>query len=304
MSKVYFMQFGSGDPRTYTGLAPTFLIFVRGTDGQTISPPSITESLTSSGIYQFTFGTTQPIAFLADAATTSPGTSGRYVFGAIDPADRADEYGTSIVALGTTAVALGITSVAYGVVNGVFGSVCSAQGNTAVALGNTAVALGTTAVALGTTSVAWGSAIGSALVATGSTLVAIGNSAIALGTSQIAQGVSLSALGVTILAAETNQGTTLVAIGNTSIAISSSIAAQNLTLTVVVAGVGSTTSSFGTSSADPVDLFGYLKRILENLEGDNTFAKTTGVLTIADRTNATTLRTKTITNNASLVTKL
>ena len=57
-------------------------------------------------IYKFSYGTTVPISFLADAATTSPRPQRRYVVGSIDPADRADEYGTTLVAIGTTNVAL------------------------------------------------------------------------------------------------------------------------------------------------------------------------------------------------------
>jgi len=215
--KTYILRFGFGDPRTYTGLAPTMLIFVDNA-GATIAPPAITEALTGSGIYKFSYGTTVPISFLADAATTSPGPQGRYVVGSIDPADRADEYGTTLVAIGTTNVALGTT----------------------------AVALGTTAVALGITN------------------VALGTSAVALGTTILANGTSLN---------------------------------------VVVTGIGSTASSFGTSSADPVDLFGYMKRILENLEGNQTFTKPSGSLAIYSRGSSTLLTTKTIANSVSLVTK-
>lgn len=202
MAKFYSLQFGSGDPRPLTGLAPTFLIFVRLTDGATIAPPAITESLTSSGMYQFTFGTTQPISFLADAATTSPGTAGRYVFGQIDPADRIDEIGTTIIALGVSGIA---------------------QGNTAIAIGTSNIALGTTILA----------------------------------------GLGASALGF----------------------------------------IGTTASIIGDNVTSPVDLFGYLKRIRELIEGQETFIKGSGVLTMFERTGATTLAVRTVSNNASLVIK-
>jgi hypothetical protein len=261
MAKNYSMRFGSGDPRTLTGLSPTFLIFVRLTDGATIAPPAITESLTSSGLYQFSFGTTQPISFLVDAATTSPGLTGRYVTGQIDPADRSDEYGNTLIALGMTNVALGTTNVA----------------------------LGTTAV--------------SSFAALGSTVVAIGNTSIALGNTQIAL--------------ETNQGATLVAIGNTSslgVATGSSIYAleQAIASTLLAVGgigssimtaIGSTASLIGDSTHDPVDLFGYVKRIAELEQGQETFVKGSGVLTMLDRTGATTLVQRTIVNSASVVIK-
>lgn len=203
MAKTYFLRFGFGDPRTYTGLAPTFLQFTQF-DGTQVSPPAITENYnvnagvtTGTGVYKFTFGTTLPISFLADAATISPGPQGRYVSGCIDPADRADEYGTTMIAIGTSAVAQGVTMIA-------------------------------------------------------------------IGTSIYAQGSSLS---------------------------------------VSVAGLGSTASSFGTSSTDPVDLFGYMKRIQELMEGNQTFVKPSGSLTMYSRGGSVTLAIKTIANSISLVVK-
>lgn len=206
--KTYGLQFGGGDPRTYTGLSPTFLYFVNMTTGATVAPPSITELFANTGVYKFQWGTTTPIAFLADAATTSPGTSGRYVVGQLDPNDRSDEYGTTLVAIGTTNFALGTTSVAL--------------------------------------------------------------------------------------------GTTNVAIGTTLVALSTSILAGQ---SFYVGAIGTTASSFGNSSTDPVDLFGYLKRIQENLEGNNTYSKVTGAFTILSRGSSYTLASKTVANSVSLVTK-
>lgn len=212
MAKAYSVQFGSGDPRQFTGLNATLALFFRIDTGATLSPPGISEALSGSGVYWFSYGTTTPIAFLADAATTSPGAAGRYVLGQIDPADRSDEYGN--------------------------------------------------------------------------TLVAIGNS---LTQSQI------------------NLGSTLVGIGNTSIAYGGSIYAsvQNigLTLTGSVGGIGTTASIIGDQNTNPGDLFGYLKRISELIQGQEQFIKGAGTLTMFDRTGATTLAVRTITNNASLVIK-
>lgn len=193
------------------------LIFVDSA-GATIAPPAISEALTGSGIYKFSFGTTVPISFLADAATTSPGPQGRYVVGQLDPADRADEYGNTLVAIGTTNFAIGTTNIALGITNAAFG------------LSN--IALGTTAVAIGTT-----------------------------------------------------------------------ILANSTSLNVVVTGIGSTSSSFGTSVADPVDLFGYMKRILENLEGNQTFLKPTGAMSIYSRGSSVLLASKTVANSVTTVIK-
>ena len=209
--KTYYMRFGSGDPRTYTGVAATFLLF-KTSDGTNITPPGITEVPSGTGIYYFNWGTTTSISFLADAATTSPGAAGRYVFGAIDPADRSDEYGITLTAIGTT---------------------------------NTAI-----------------------------------------GTSITAVGVSLTASGVS-----------QIALGNTILSYLSGLSSP------ILIGIGSTASSFGSTSSDPIDLFGYLKRIQENLEGNNTFIKSTGVLSILSRGSSTLLATKTIANSVSTVIK-
>lgn len=243
MAKTYTMRFGSGDPRTYTGLSPTMLIFVNAASGATLAAPAVSEALTGSGVYKFSWGTTTPIAFLCDAATTSPGTEGRYVTGQIDPADRIDEIGATLVAIGTTNVALGTTNVAIGTSN-----------------------------------------------------IALGTSSIALGVSNLAQGLTTLGYGVSIYAQVQNNGTTLVAIGN-------SLAAIGTSLSIIVPAIGSTASSFGDSSTDPSTLFGYLKRIHENLEGDSQYVKVTGLWTILDRTAGTTFAQKTITNNATLVIK-
>lgn len=323
------MRFGSGDPRTYTGLAPVFLIF--STSSATVTPPpGITEFPPASGLYYFAWGTTTSIAFLADAATTSPGATGRYVAGSIDPADRIDEVGTTLVAigstnfaLGTTAVALGTTSVALGTTT-VFletgiGTTLIATGSTLVAIGNTAIsyevlilAQGSSGVAIGTSifsGMAYGtttSAYGNSLVALGMSNIALGNSNIALGTSNVALGTSNVALGTSNVALGTSAvalGTTNVAIGTTILAGLTALAVQGITVTAAIVGIGSTASSFGNSSTDPVDLFGYLKRIQENLEGNQNYIKSTGAFTILSRGSSSTLANKTITNSVSMVVK-
>lgn len=203
MAKTYWVRFGSGDPRNFSGLTPTFLLFYNSA-GSPVTPPSVTEIAASTGLYTFTWGPTTSIGFLLDGFTTSLTGDARYITGSLDPSDRIDEVGTTLVAIGTTNVALGTTNIAI--------------------------------------------------------------------------------------------GTTVAAIGTTLSAISS-------TLTVLVSGIGSTASSYGSSSQDPVDLFGYMKRIQENLEGNNIFTKGTGTLQILSRASATLLITKTVTNSASTVIK-
>lgn len=256
MAVNYLIQFGTGDPRNFTGLNATFLVF-KDVGGNNVTAPGITEIPSGTGLYYFTWGTSHSIFFLADAATTSPGTAGRYVAGNLDPSDRISEYGNTLVAIGTSNIALGTTNVALGTTGVALGTTNVALGVTNVALGTTNVALGTSNIALGTTGIATTNAVGTTLVAQGATIVAIGNTLSALGATIGPIGISLLAL------------------------------------------IGTTASSFAT----PVDLFGYLKRLRELAEGNEEFVKGTGVLTMLDRTGGTTLAQKTISNNASLVTK-
>lgn len=217
--KTYYVRFGSGDPRPNFGLSPTFLIF--NNNGNAVTPPAIAEVTGATGFYSFQYGTTTPIVFLLDGATTGLDASVRYVSGSIDPADRADEYGTTLVSYWTGA-------------------------------GSTLAALGTTNVALGTTNVA-------------------------LGTTNIAIGTSLTALGNTILS-NTGSGVTLSGL------------------------IGTPSSAIGSTSVDPTDLFGYLKRAQEFKEGNQAFNKTSGVWSISSRGN-TLLATKTLTQSSSQVAK-
>lgn len=111
--KTYFLQFGSGDPRLIGGMRPTFAIFQLAS-GVSVTPPGITEIPTSQGIFYFNWTPTTAIAFLADAATTSPGTTDRYIVGSLDPNDRCDEYATTLIAQGVTITAIGTTLIGIG----------------------------------------------------------------------------------------------------------------------------------------------------------------------------------------------
>lgn len=104
MAKTYFLKFGTGDPRGNTGLNPTFLLFFDQT-GATLSPPSITEGLTLSGFYRFSYTPSLVISFLIDGATTSLGTVNRYISGSLDPAQLIDQYSNSLTTISTTLIA-------------------------------------------------------------------------------------------------------------------------------------------------------------------------------------------------------
>jgi hypothetical protein len=218
--KTYYVRFGSGDPRSNSGLSPTFLSF--NNYGTAVTPPGITSVIGATGFYAFQYGTTTPIVFLIDGATTGLDNSVRFVTGAIDPVDRADEYGTTIVAQGTSSLAQGLTLLGYGASN---------------------IALGTTGVAIGT---------------------------------------SLIALGNTILAGSGGSGNSLSA--------------------EILLRIGATTSTFGSNVLDPGDLFGYMKRMQEFLEGNQQFTKTSGAWQINSR-GGSLLATKSLSNSSTVVTK-
>lgn len=117
MAKTFFMKFGTGDPRPFTGLSPTFLIFV-DQNGATLAPPSIAEDLVNSGFYKFAYTPTLGIAFLADGGSALSAAN-RYVSGSLDPVQMVDQYFASLaVNIGTgitgLAVAIGSTLDSYG----------------------------------------------------------------------------------------------------------------------------------------------------------------------------------------------
>ncbi len=296
------MRFGSGDSRNFAGLAPTFLIFVRSDTGATLTPPAISEIASTWGLYTFQYGATTPISFLIDGATTGLSAGNRYIAGAIDPADRTDEYGTTMVAIGNTLIfdtGPGMGSTLQAIGNTLLFNCPAGMGSTLQALGNTLIFntpnnMGATLVAIGNTAIAYGT-----------TNFAIGTTNLAYGTTNIALGTTSVAWGLANNTAETNMGTTLVAIGNTSIALGSTILAEiGITTSGFGALIGSVGSTFGGSGSDPVDLFGYLKRLQENLEGNSIYTKQSGVWDIYSRGSSTKLISKTVTNGTSTVSKL
>lgn len=105
-NKTYFIQFGIGNPASFTGLSPTFLVF--NTTAGATTAPGITEVPTTTGIYYFNYnlgGASNPITFVADGATTGLNANQRYVSGALDPVQAIDQQiGTSANSYGSTSV--------------------------------------------------------------------------------------------------------------------------------------------------------------------------------------------------------
>lgn len=105
--KNYTFSFGSGNPSTYTGLAPTFLLFNSLADGTSLARPGITEIFSGSGVYRFQYEpqVDTPIFFLLDGGATITTSSDRYVKGGIDAIQQVDQV------LGVTSAAIGSTAI-------------------------------------------------------------------------------------------------------------------------------------------------------------------------------------------------
>lgn len=131
-------------------------------------------------------------------------------------------------------------------------------------------------------------ALGTTNVALGTTNVALGTSNIALGTTNVAINTSILAIAVSILA----QGTTIL----------SNVTTPAGGIAQILASIGSTASSIGDLTQDPVDLYGYLKRMQEFNEGNAIFNKSSGVWNIQTR-GSTTFATKQLGNTNLQVTK-
>lgn len=121
MSKQYIVQFGSGNPTLISGFSPTFTVFKVVPGGGSTTPPGITEIPTSTGLYYFTYDPVSPIAFVIDGGASLVAAS-RYVIGNLDPAQKIDEVGSSLIALGTSSIALGNTILAQGSTTGAIGT--------------------------------------------------------------------------------------------------------------------------------------------------------------------------------------
>jgi hypothetical protein len=119
-----------------------------------------------------------------------------------------------------------------------------------------------------------------------------GASLTGIGVSVAAIGVSLNALGASVIAF----GASLGAIGTSVIAMGNTLSALNT-------NVGTTSSSFGSTAVDPTTVMGFLMRSMEVQEGNQNYAKASGVLSIYSRGSSTLLRSKTIADSTSETTK-
>ncbi len=114
MAKSYWFTFSTQDPRTYTGLAPTFVQFVNQL-GQTLAPPGITETFVGTGFYKtnYTVGLSTSIAFLVDGGATLTA-SVRYITGNIFEQNSLDTLGTTLLTVASLAPLIGSTLDSFG----------------------------------------------------------------------------------------------------------------------------------------------------------------------------------------------
>ena len=90
-TKDYLLKFGSGNPASYSGLSPTFILFEIGPTlpWAATTPPGVSEISVGSGLYTFAYQATLPIAFVADGGAALS-TTDRYVTGILDPIKAVD----------------------------------------------------------------------------------------------------------------------------------------------------------------------------------------------------------------------
>jgi hypothetical protein len=260
LSKTYFFKFGSGDPRTNTGLAPTFLIFFDQT-GATFAPPAISEGLTLTGFYKFAYTPTNALAFLIDGATTGLSPLDRYISGSLDPIQALDQpIGTTLSAIGSSLNALGSSLGTLGLSLNAFGGSFNTFGSSFNLFGASFNTLGSSL-----------NIFGASFNTFGASFNTLGSSLNIFGASFNIMGTSISGLGSSIVAG--------------------------------FSSIGSITDSFGSTSADPTTVFGYLKRTLEFNEGNSTYTKATNVWSIYSRGSSTLLINKTLVDNSTQTTK-
>jgi hypothetical protein len=177
MARDYWFAFGN-QPSTNTGLAPTFISFVNSA-GQTIAPPSITETFVGTGLYKANYNATQTIAFVLDGATSGLVTADRYIFGVFDPADQfaptLSAMNATLGAMGNTLAGIGVTLVAQGSTIVGMGSTITGMGNTLGGVGVTLTAQGATIVAIGNTLAGLGISMGGFLALVGDTTSTFGS---------------------------------------------------------------------------------------------------------------------------------
>lgn len=113
-----------------------------------------------------------------------------------------------------------------------------------------------------------------------------------IGSTLYPMGVSLTALGTTSIALF---GASFLGASLQALALGSSGVAD------LSARIGTTASSFGTTATDPATVLGYLKRLQETNEGNQSFNKSTSAWDVYSRGSSTLLFEKTLEDSSGSV---
>lgn len=149
MARDYLFTFGSGNPSSRASLAPTFISFVNAS-GQTLAAPSVTETYAGTGFYKVNYGSTVPVFFVMDGATTGLAASERYISGMFDPYD---QFGQTLSAMAASLVVLGTTlSAVAGQVGGIGTTLAYIDGNILASGASLSSLIGNSSSSFGSTS--------------------------------------------------------------------------------------------------------------------------------------------------------
>lgn len=307
MSKTFFFRFGSGSPATNTGLSPTFTVFYDQA-GTSLTPPAITEGLTLTGIYKFTYTPTLAIAFVIDGATTGLASSDRYIVNSLDPVLTIDQpindttQGVSAIGRAVTLMVAGISNLIAGYSTWTAGYSLNVAGISNIIAGQSVMVAGYSIQIAGYTN--W--VTGYSLSVVGLSNLIAGESVLIAGYSTLVAGYSTQIAGytnwVTGYSLQVAGYSNLIA-GESSIISGISLIAVSSGNSAILAVIGSTADSYGSTSADPSSLFGYMKRNLEFHEGNAIYTKSSNTWAILSRGSSTLLTTKTLADTASSTNK-
>lgn len=103
MAKTYWLTWKLADGSLFSNASPTFVL-LQDESGSTATPPGVTQLISGTGAYQFSFaGSTLSYFFRVDGGA-SLGVDRRYIDGVLDPLDTIDQK------IGTLADSIGSTS--------------------------------------------------------------------------------------------------------------------------------------------------------------------------------------------------
>ena len=118
------------------------------------------------------------------------------------------------------------------------------------------------------------------------------------------QGISFNSFGITQMFQSISLiGANVSFTAHSVSLLQSSVSVIGLGVTTIQNNIGTTSDAIGDDSTDPTTLFGFLLRSENLAEGQSTYTKATGVWLLKDKTGATTLASRTITDASGAITK-